>query len=315
MSQIVTALTGQCCIEERCSPLECQLAKHNPIPSTPFSAPYLHPPATCPGGKEWQDCGTLCPLTCDNYNFTSSCPDQCVPGCFCPEGTVDFNGVCVDPSICPGRSIVPSLTSSMSSLTFFPLHLQYQNPLYFQDLASEWLEKKKKTCRRECFAFLPNSPSFYPLSSCLSLLCSSHIVHPLPRQWRSPCGDMPYRCTSHDEYYQFLLGPQPGCPVYENSTSLLPPGQCVLSNNTCQFSSDAPTCATWISYCSLPYQCGTQEELDSLPTAQTNCPLMLDIPPPGTACEPIDGQCQWYNPCRKWRQHCRYCMHGISVGF
>ena len=143
MSQIVTALTGQCCIEERCSPLECQLAKHNPIPSIPFSAPYLHPPATCPGGKEWQDCGTLCPLTCDNYNFTLSCPDQCVPGCFCPKGTVDFNGVCVDPSICPGRSIVPSLTSSMSSLTFFPLHLQYQNPLYFQDLASEWLEKKR----------------------------------------------------------------------------------------------------------------------------------------------------------------------------
>ena len=156
---------------------------------------------------------------------------------------------------------------------------------------------------------IPLFCAFFSLSSRALL----NFLLLLPRQWRFPCGDMPYRCTSHDEYQQFVMGPQLRCPVYENSTSLLPPGQCVLSNNTCQFSSDAPTCATWISYCSLPYQCGTQEELDSLPTAQTNCPLMLDIPPPDMTCEPIDGQCQWYNPCRKWRQHCRYCMHALRL--
>ena len=60
-------------------------------------------PATCSGGKEWQDCGTACPLTCYNYNSTFSCISLCVPGCFCPQGTVDHNGECVNPSQCPGK--------------------------------------------------------------------------------------------------------------------------------------------------------------------------------------------------------------------
>ena len=78
---------------------------------------------------------------------------------------------------------------------------------------------------------------------------SSHEQYPviplpcyilLPRLWRFPCGDMPYRCTSYNEYQQFLLGPQLGCPVYANSSSLFPPGQCVLIDDTCQFSPYAP---------------------------------------------------------------------------
>ena len=55
----------------------------------------------CTGGKEWQDCGTACPLTCDNYdNPPLVCTLQCVQGCFCPDGKADLNGVCVEPASC-----------------------------------------------------------------------------------------------------------------------------------------------------------------------------------------------------------------------
>ena len=60
------------------------------------------PPANCTGGKEWNTCGTACPLTCDNYETDIACTRQCVQDCFCPEGKVDLNGVCVEPSICSG---------------------------------------------------------------------------------------------------------------------------------------------------------------------------------------------------------------------
>jgi len=60
-------------------------------------------PGICSGGKEWQDCGTACPPTCYNYNSTFSCIPLCVSSCFCPQGTVDHNGECVNPSQCPGK--------------------------------------------------------------------------------------------------------------------------------------------------------------------------------------------------------------------
>ena len=63
---------------------------------------FLFSSATCSGGKEWQDCGTACPLTCDNYNTTIICTTQCVSGCFCPQGMVDHNGECIAPSDCVG---------------------------------------------------------------------------------------------------------------------------------------------------------------------------------------------------------------------
>ena len=69
----------------------------------------LCPTPACSGGKEWQDCGTACPLTCDNYNTTFGCTEQCVSGCFCPQGLVDLYGVCVDPSYCSGRLTISSL--------------------------------------------------------------------------------------------------------------------------------------------------------------------------------------------------------------
>ena len=61
-------------------------------------------PQVCTGGKEWQECGTACPLTCDNYdNPPFACTLQCVQGCFCPSGKVDLNGVCVEPHMCSSK--------------------------------------------------------------------------------------------------------------------------------------------------------------------------------------------------------------------
>ena len=60
----------------------------------------------CTGGKEWQECGTACPLTCDNYNTPLACTEQCVEGCFCPEGTVLHEEECVAISDCPNSMFV-----------------------------------------------------------------------------------------------------------------------------------------------------------------------------------------------------------------
>ena len=54
----------------------------------------------CMGGKEFTECGSACPATCENRRSDMVCPQMCVPGCFCPPGTVDNNGTCIDPMHC-----------------------------------------------------------------------------------------------------------------------------------------------------------------------------------------------------------------------
>ena len=49
----------------------------------------------------YQQCGALCPQTCDNPDITN-CHGGCAEGCFCPEGLVISNGRCIDPITCPG---------------------------------------------------------------------------------------------------------------------------------------------------------------------------------------------------------------------
>lgn len=52
--------------------------------------------------EEYTDCGSACPLTCDNPTGEDvMCIDVCVPGCFCKKGYVrDENGKCVEPKNC-----------------------------------------------------------------------------------------------------------------------------------------------------------------------------------------------------------------------
>ena len=59
-------------------------------------------PSECPPGMVYQQCGPLCPQTCDNIG-TSNCLGGCAEGCFCPDGQVFLNGRCVNPIACPGQ--------------------------------------------------------------------------------------------------------------------------------------------------------------------------------------------------------------------
>ena len=58
----------------------------------------------CPPGMVYQQCGPLCPQTCEN-NGIANCPYGCARGCFCPDGLVMHNGRCTEPLTCPGKII------------------------------------------------------------------------------------------------------------------------------------------------------------------------------------------------------------------
>ncbi|XP_044744019.1 zonadhesin-like [Chrysoperla carnea] len=57
----------------------------------------------CFDNEEYQECGTACPDTCDNYrNPNRPCTKQCVQGCFCKPGLVlNSDGKCISPDQCP----------------------------------------------------------------------------------------------------------------------------------------------------------------------------------------------------------------------
>ena len=60
----------------------------------------------CTGGMVWNDCGTSCPDTCDNFEDVGRpCNTDCVTGCQCPKGTVEHKGVCINPTECPSGKI------------------------------------------------------------------------------------------------------------------------------------------------------------------------------------------------------------------
>ena len=55
----------------------------------------------CPEDMVYQQCGPLCPQTCDT-NEDEECSGGCVEGCFCPSGKVLWNGNCINSSECAG---------------------------------------------------------------------------------------------------------------------------------------------------------------------------------------------------------------------
>lgn len=76
-------------------------------------------PPKCPEGKQYTNCGTACPQTCDNRGTVVPCTLQCVPGklcltanvfafiisylvgCVCPSEYVELEEGCVLPEECP----------------------------------------------------------------------------------------------------------------------------------------------------------------------------------------------------------------------
>ena len=59
----------------------------------------------CPGDKIYNPCGSACPPTCEDTD--QLCALNCEEGCFCPAGTVDYKGKCLDPDECPGVTTEP----------------------------------------------------------------------------------------------------------------------------------------------------------------------------------------------------------------
>ena len=60
---------------------------------------------SCPTTMVYQQCGCICPQTCDNIGGT--CIGGCTEGCFCPAGLViDDDGRCVEPATCPGMYVL-----------------------------------------------------------------------------------------------------------------------------------------------------------------------------------------------------------------
>ena len=50
----------------------------------------------------YQNCGPLCPQTCDNELSSELCISGCVEGCFCLDGQIVVDGECAHPVSCPG---------------------------------------------------------------------------------------------------------------------------------------------------------------------------------------------------------------------
>ena len=58
----------------------------------------------CPAGWVFNECGSLCQRTCEEYltNTHINCPEHtcAMPDCVCPEGLVVYKDRCVDPLEC-----------------------------------------------------------------------------------------------------------------------------------------------------------------------------------------------------------------------
>ena len=64
----------------------------------------------------YTECGSSCPLTCDNFIDTILCTFDCWQGCECPSGMViDVEQRrCVEPSQCTTRSELPPVVQRTS---------------------------------------------------------------------------------------------------------------------------------------------------------------------------------------------------------
>lgn len=137
--------------------------------------------------------------------------------------------------------------------------------------------------------------------------CCSYVLYIL-RSWIFPCGNGLYQCSTQDVYYNFVYGPQLGCPALQNSSATPPPETtCTLSSNgSCSFVPGAPTCVSWLQDCNYGYSCTTEEEFSSATADEENfCSFPAAHPPsPDSICIPVNDTCEWYNPCRTWQSWC-----------
>ena len=64
----------------------------------------------------YQQCGPVCPQTCDTVN-DASCSGGCTEGCFCPDGQVFANGNCIDATDCQGTLTLHACIGTTKHIT------------------------------------------------------------------------------------------------------------------------------------------------------------------------------------------------------
>ena len=116
-----------------------------------------------------------------------------------------------------------------------------------------------------------------------------------------PCEGGEWRCTSEETYGRFNFGPQPGCPTLP-ITVPQPSGKCRLVKGICQYTNSSLECATWVPSGDYRYICGSVAERDQ--ALESKGSFIGNPPVPDQLCLPINGTCQWYNPCRFWKGFC-----------
>lgn len=125
------------------------------------------------------------------------------------------------------------------------------------------------------------------------------------RAYRSPCGTQEYVCTTEEQYQRSQIYGSP-CPV--SAVTAPPPTEdCELVNGSCQFTNSSLSCRTWLPSCEFQYRCGSEENYTSYLEDSDGrvCNFVGGpVPPPSNTCIPINGSCQWYNPCRLWPGWC-----------
>ena len=114
----------------------------------------------CSGGKVYTDCGSACPTTCETYGRELSCPAVCVSGCFCPVGTVDNHGTCIDPMQCSNASgilVIPGTNYTILTLMQVRSALEVRSTVTVDQLAQSLVRTGKASWCAHKFAWLAAS--------------------------------------------------------------------------------------------------------------------------------------------------------------
>jgi len=96
---------------------------------------YLLVAIQCPNGTTYQQCGPLCPQSCDS--ISEACYGGCAEGCFCTDGKV-MNEMqeCVAPDLCPGEftafMVVGGLVPWLQNITIHKMFIYKFSTLLLQ---------------------------------------------------------------------------------------------------------------------------------------------------------------------------------------
>ena len=104
-----------------------------------------------------------------------------------------------------------------------------------------------------------------------------------------------------------------GCSIDVTPPIPPPSEQCQVINDTCQFTNSTLECNLQLSSCNYgQYYCRPVNDLTYQSKANLNCQEGSSgqiVPTPDRLCLPVDGQCQWYNPCHYWKGYCNGPYH------